>query len=162
MSHFFSPISCVCWRLFISDLVLKHAADLAINSSSLKYVFLSRRRLGRQQCLAGKRWGCYCQALVFHFWISVCVSVSVWNGLFVCVCLSYETKGMLPTSSCWTEIRGIKEVLKENVRGATWAIVLLACCAQENTVHDPVKMAHLWRGYTQTACTAFQGPICNN
>lgn len=65
------------------------------------------------------------------------------------MCVSYETEGILPTSSCWTEIRSIKEVLNENVRSTTWAIVLLAYYAQENTVHDPIKM--FWHIYGQAA-----------
>lgn len=121
-------ISCICYRLFIWDHVLKHSTYLAINSSSLKYVFLSRQHLGRQQWLAGKPPGCYCQAPVFHFeqvCVCVCGCVCVEWYVFVCVhvcvcmCLPYETKGMLLTSSCWSEIGGIKEVPEENVRGAT-------------------------------------------
>lgn len=72
-----------------------------------------------------------------------CVCVCAWVCTCACVraCPSYETEGTLPTSLCWTEIRGIKGALGENVRSVTLAIVLPAPCVQENT-HDPIKMFH--------------------
>lgn len=54
---FVSDILCLL-PPFIEDLVPKVAAGLAINSSSMKYCFLSRWGLAQQQCLAGKSCGC--------------------------------------------------------------------------------------------------------
>lgn len=115
---------------FISDLALKRSVVLAINSSSMNYCFLSRWGLARQT-MAGRK----------KLWLLLSGScISSLNWVFVCVCVPFETGGFIPTSSYWTETRGIKGALNKNVRGATWAIVLLACGAPDNTAHDPIKM----------------------
>lgn len=67
----------------------------------------------------------------------------------VCVCVP-------PMRQRWSYPRhhvglshSIKEAVNENVRRQTWAIVLLACSAQENIVHDPIKM--FWHIYREAA-----------
>lgn len=128
----FCLISCICWRRFISDHVLKVAAGLAISSSSMNYVFLPKRGLRCQQCQAGK--------LLLS---GSCISFSI-----VCVFVrpSYETVGILPTSMCWTEIRSIKEALNENVSGMTHCSLGPLCTGKHSSGSHKNVLAHLWRG----------------
>lgn len=72
--------------------------------------------------------------------LNVCVRVSV---------RPMRQRGSYPRHHVGLRFTASKKAVNENVRRQTWAIVLLAGSAQENIVHDPIKV--FWHIYREAA-----------
>lgn len=95
----------------------------------------------------GKPPGCYCQAPVFHS--NKCVTVCVEWYVFVCPCVHVCVSTLWGQGDVTNVIMLVWDCRHQ--RGARGerqrcdsAIVLPACSAQENALHDLIKMAHFW------------------
>lgn len=79
------------------------------------------------------------QEEVVAFTVRLLYFIINWESLFMCVCVLWDRGQRTHVIMLDWDSRHQRATERERQK-ATWAIVLLACCTPENTVHDPIKV----------------------